>query len=166
MRTAKSPSFAQVSFSMSKSTSFYQGRASITSTSLISLLAQVSILNIDKYSYNVTDPTQAAEGLGVPHTVELGAVWGPENINGGAPASLFTTNAAIIPVVQGYWTSFIRALDPNVFRAPGSPEWAPFTSSTERILIQTNATRLETVPEDQKSRCNFLTSQAVGQFHQ
>jgi len=27
------------------------------------------------YRYNVEDPTQVAEGLGVPHTVEVNAIW-------------------------------------------------------------------------------------------
>jgi len=35
------------------------------------------------YRYNVEDPTQIAEGLGVPHTIEVNAIWGPENIFGG-----------------------------------------------------------------------------------
>ncbi|KAH8119019.1 triacylglycerol lipase [Phellopilus nigrolimitatus] len=113
------------------------------------------------YHYNVTDPDQVAQGEGVPHTVEIHAIWGPSNTNGGAPKSYFTTNAAIVPVMQGYWTSFIRTFDPNTYRAPGTPEWAPFGTDQQRILFETNATRMETVPADQASRCNNLTSMAV-----
>lgn len=112
-------------------------------------------------SYNVTDPAELAAGLGVPHTIELNAIWGPDNTNGNAPASYRTTNAPIIPIMQGYWTSFIRTFNPNTFRAPGSPEWTPFGTSQRRILMETNATRMETVPEDQAERCNFLRSIAV-----
>lgn len=110
------------------------------------------------YSYNVSDPEELAEGLGVPHTIELNAIWGPDNTNGGAPASYFTTNAPIIPVMQGYWTSFIRALDPNVHRFSGTPVWETFDTEEHRILFVTNATRMEVVPDDQKERCDYLTS--------
>lgn len=109
-------------------------------------------------SYNVTDPTELAQGLGVPHVIELNAVWGPDNTNGAAPASYKTTNAAIVPVVQGYWTSFIRTFNPNTFKAAGSPVWEPFSSTQQRILFETNATRMETVPSDQASRCAILHS--------
>ena len=102
----------------------------------------------------------------MPHIAEVAAVWGPDNVGDDAPPSLNTTNAAIIPVVQGYWTSFIRTLDPNVFRASGSPEWTVFNSSMHRILLQTNVTSMEIVPEDQSSRCEFLMGEAVGLFHQ
>lgn len=112
------------------------------------------------WSYNVTDPAQVAQGLGVPHTVELVAIWGLNSTTGTPPASYFTTNAAIVPVMQGYWTSFIRSLDPNTFRATGTPEWLPFDGQ-QRILFETNATRMETIPADQQERCDFLASIAV-----
>ncbi|KAI5118841.1 hypothetical protein M0805_006161 [Coniferiporia weirii] len=113
------------------------------------------------YHYNVTDPTQVAEGLGVPHTVETSAIWGPDNTNGGAPASYRTTSAAIVPVMQGYWTSFIRTFNPNTFRASSTPTWEPFGTGQQRILFETNATRMETVPADQMVRCDFLKSIAI-----
>ena len=112
----------------------------------------------------MTDPTQVADGLGVPHTVELAAVWGLANP--GAPDSYSTPlNAPIIPIVQGYWTSFMRSLDPNVHRAKGSPEWVPWGSANangKRVLLMTNETRVETVPTDQQERCNFLQTLAIG----
>ena len=52
--------------------------------------------------------------------------------------------------MQGYWTSFIRSLNPNTYRAPGSPVWETFSANVQRILFMTNATKMETVPEDQK----------------
>jgi carboxylesterase type B len=114
------------------------------------------------YRYNVLDPTAVAEGLGVPHTVEVNAIWGPENVNGGAPASYAPgkENAGIVPVIQGYWTSFIRALDPNVYRVEGSPEWKAWgTGGTwRRLKIQTNATEMEDVDSGLKMRCRYLYS--------
>lgn len=114
------------------------------------------------YRWNVIDRAYAAAGYGVTHVVEVGAIWGPENANGFAPASYSTTNAAIVPVVQAYWTSFIRSFDPNTFRLPGTPEWGAWTpDGYQRLMFQTNATAMETVPEDQKERCAYLTSIGV-----
>ena len=112
-------------------------------------------------SYNVEDPDQVASGLGVPHTVEAFAIWGLDSRSATPPASYSTTNAAIIPVVQGYWTSFIRTFNPNTFRADGSPEWVTFGNDLESLLFETNATKMETVPSDQKGRCEFYISISI-----
>jgi len=51
----------------------------------------------------VEDPAQIAQGLGVPHTVELNAIFGPSNVPpGSAPASYSTgqANADVIPVIH------------------------------------------------------------------
>lgn len=112
------------------------------------------------YRYNVEDPTQVAEGLGVPHTVEVNAIWGPENIfKGGVPKSYLPggSNTAIIPVIQGYWTSFVRRLDPNALRAEGSPVWEEW-SAWKRLKFQTNATEMEEISGGQKERCEWLGS--------
>ena len=114
------------------------------------------------YHYDVHDPASDAAGLGVTHTVEVNAIWGPQYVTGTPPASYNNTNAAIIPVMQGYWTSFIRSYNPNTFRAEGSPEWLPWTDQIQdRILLQTNANRMETVPRDQQERCGYLSSIGV-----
>ncbi|RMD40122.1 hypothetical protein DV735_g4998, partial [Chaetothyriales sp. CBS 134920] len=41
------------------------------------------------YRWNVEDGRQMDDGFGVPHVVELHAIWGPENTRGGAPWSYF-----------------------------------------------------------------------------
>lgn len=111
------------------------------------------------YHYNVQDPDSEASGYGVTHTVEVNAIWGPQYVTGTPPASYNTTNAAIIPVMQGYWTSFIRSFNPNTYRAPGSPRWLYWDNQNQsRILLQTNASKMETVPSDQRERCAFLSS--------
>ncbi|KZT28122.1 putative triacylglycerol lipase [Neolentinus lepideus HHB14362 ss-1] len=111
------------------------------------------------YHYNVEDPTEVAEGLGVPHTVELNAIWGPQYVSGRPPASYFTTNAHVVPIMQGYWTSFIRSFDPNTYRYPGSAEWETWgEQGYQRLLIQSNGTTMETVPQDQQARCAYLSS--------
>ncbi|KAI0810878.1 triacylglycerol lipase [Irpex lacteus] len=112
------------------------------------------------YHYNVQDPTQVANGLGVPHTVESVAIWGP-NSGITAPASYSTTNKNIFPIMQGYWTSFIRTFNPNNHRAPGTPEWVPFDGE-RRILLETNTTRIEVIDPAQKEHCEFFWSIAQG----
>ena len=117
------------------------------------------------YHYDVHDPMSDMQGLGVTHTVEVNAIWGPQYVTGTPPESYNTTNAAIVPVMQGYWTSFIRSFNPNTYRAPGSPRWLPWNNKRQnRILIQTNATRMETVPAGQQERCGFFNS--IGSFIQ
>jgi len=93
---------------------------------------------------------------------------GPENTNGGAPASYYPgqLNANIVPVMQGYWTSFIRAYDPNVYRAVGSPEWTRWTAAgQQRIVLQTNATLVAPVDAVKRDNCAYLNSIGVA-LHQ
>ncbi|KAF4631457.1 hypothetical protein G7Y89_g6670 [Cudoniella acicularis] len=110
------------------------------------------------YLYNVLDPVNVALGLGVPHTWEVDAVWGPGNAvdNAALPAanSYLNINADIVPVVQDYLTSFARAADLNTFRAMESPVWETWRNG-ERLKIQTNATVMEVVSE-QQSELSFL----------
>lgn len=110
------------------------------------------------------DPDQEAEGLGTPHTVETNAIWGPENVNGAAPASYLPggINAGVVPIIQGYWTSFIRSYNPNTYRLPGTAEWQEWTADTkQRLLFVTNGTSMESVPQDQRQRCAYLSSIGV-----
>ena len=109
-------------------------------------------------SYNVEDKGQVARGPGVPHTVEAFAIWSLDSRSASPPSSYRTKNAAIIPVIQGYWTSFTRTFNLNTLRADGSPEWVPFGNDLERILFETNATKMEAVPSDQKECCGFFIS--------
>lgn len=113
------------------------------------------------YHYAVQDPAKEASGMGTDHTVEVNAIWGPANTGHNPPASYHTTNAAIIPVIQAYWTSFIRSLNPNTNRLSSSPEWQAWGTGGDayrRIFIRTNNTKMEIVPQKQKTRCKYLTS--------
>ncbi|KIX00673.1 uncharacterized protein Z518_09738 [Rhinocladiella mackenziei CBS 650.93] len=129
------------------------------------------------YRYNVRDPAQIAAGLGVPHTVELGAIWGPANVRGGVPASYRTgkSNAWIVPLMQAYWVSFVRSLDPNVHRSAGAPVWDQFTANHgdgdgsdwsldseaavwRRMLFDTlRTTAMENVTTTVQARCKYLS---------
>lgn len=113
------------------------------------------------YHYAVQDPGNEHSGLGTPHTIEVNAIWGPANTGHKAPASYYTTNAGIVPVMQGYWSSFITSLDPNTKRLPSSPKWETWGKGGDgykRIFIRTNETRMETAPQEQRNRCKYLTS--------
>jgi carboxylesterase type B len=119
----------------------------------------------------VLDPEDEASGDGVYHVVELNAIWGPDNVwysedvGSPPPASYYTSNAPIIPVMQGYWASFIRSFDPNTFRYPGSPRWETWEGGRwgggQRLFIRTGETRMESVPADQRERCDYLISIGV-----
>ncbi|KAF7593858.1 hypothetical protein BBP40_010668 [Aspergillus hancockii] len=116
-------------------------------------------INSWNYHYAVQDPDSEASGKGVAHTVEVNAIWGPYYVTGEPPSSYFTTNAPIVPVMQGYWTSFIKTFDPNPRRYPDSPKWDTWgNEGYRRLFIRTNETKMEAVPTDQKERCNYLTS--------
>ena len=101
-------------------------------------------------------------GYGVSHTIELNAIWGPNNTNGGAPTSYYAggVNAHVVPIIQAYWTSFIRTYNPNTHRLSGTPTWEAWTveNRDRRLLFQTNTTAMEDVPLDQKARCAYLAS--------
>ncbi|KAL3475334.1 Alpha/Beta hydrolase protein [Aspergillus californicus] len=115
------------------------------------------------YHYDVKDPEDEASGLGVYHVVEINAIWGPEyvwfseTVGNPPPASYFTSNRDIVPLMQGYWTSFIKTYDPNVYRYPGSPRWEEWgEQGFQRLFIQTGETRMESVPGGQRERCEYL----------
>ncbi|KAI0475342.1 alpha/beta-hydrolase [Xylariaceae sp. FL0804] len=115
------------------------------------------------YRYNVMDPTQVAEGYGVPHTVELSAVFGPENMGlATPPASYFPggVNAPVVPVVQAYWTSFIRTFDPNTHRHGASARWEVWDPrAQDRLLFDTGGvTRMELVDQVQRGQCEYFYS--------
>lgn len=124
----------------------------------INLSSVFSDRGVKSWNYHdaVEDPDAMQSGAGVSHTVEVNATWGPEYVSKQAPPSYTTINAPIIPVMQGYWTSFIRSFDPNKHHFPGSPEWKTWKQSDDgynRLLIKTGETRMEMVPQDQRKRC-------------
>lgn len=106
------------------------------------------------YRYNVLDTTPgglADQGIFTPHTSELYAIWGPNNTDTNDPGCLTIPASAggcadAIPIVQGYWISFVRNLDPNTQRAPGSPQWEPWTvNGAQRLVFDNDKASMETV---------------------
>lgn len=117
------------------------------------------------YRYDVRDAAQVGEGLGVPHVAELAAVFGPAYTGGGGggggPPSYYAPagpNAAVVPLVQAYWLSFVRALDPTPFRRPGAAAWLPLApAAPQRLLFETGGTaRMEAVDALTRERCLYL----------
>ncbi|KAL2159218.1 hypothetical protein VTH06DRAFT_2650 [Thermothelomyces fergusii] len=145
--------------------------------------AAADAVPVYSYRYNVRDEATVARGLGVPHLSDAPAIFGPGNVPGQEAASYATYNAAVVPVVMGYWLSFVRALDPNAFRAPGSPRWEPVWQLREeggggdagpmmmrarmrRLLVETEGARMETVDAAERERCAFWRELGSGRMRQ
>ncbi|KAJ5052012.1 uncharacterized protein L3040_001772 [Drepanopeziza brunnea f. sp. 'multigermtubi'] len=122
-----------------------------------SFSAYTSPTNVWNYRYNVLQEDNVAVGLGVPHTFESPAIWGVGSTGSNDLLSSYTTyNKDIVPVVMHYWISFVRSLDPNMFRYEGAPEWGSWgNGSGQRLVLETKNTRMEDLPEDQVRRCEF-----------
>lgn len=130
------------------------------------------------YRYNILDATPGGlvdQGLFTPHTSELYAIWGKNNTDGGDPGcfKLDATDplscATGQKIVQAYWISFVRTLNPNTLRLPGSPEWGAWTiDQPSRIVFDNSAASMEQMGAgvgeitvagmNQRQRCLSLTT--------
>lgn len=121
------------------------------------------------YQYNVEDPEQMEAGLGVPHTIDLEALIGAEYTDE-APVSYQEgeINERITTVIQGYWTSFMRTLDPNKYREEGTAEWAAWgegESGQNRMILGTGGrTEMVNIGSAFRERCEYWVQQAAGMF--
>lgn len=131
-----------------------------------SALTRYEVAESWNYRYNVEDPKDMASGIGVPHTVEIHAIFGSGNGGGDAPASYLEgeINEPVTPVVQGYWASFIRSYDPNKHRHEGSVKWDAWTDKRkQRILFDTGGkTRMEKIGRDLEKKCEFFAEIGAG----
>ncbi|KAH8810854.1 Alpha/Beta hydrolase protein [Xylogone sp. PMI_703] len=100
------------------------------------------------YRFNVLTSENVANGVGVPHGFDLGAVFG-----GGYAESNLTN----VMNLQGYFISFVRSLNPNSFSNAGAPFWTQSSGAAggPRLLINNNNTVIETIPTAQFQRCEF-----------
>lgn len=117
---------------------------------------RAGVKSIWNYRYDVSEDALLSTGYGTPHTAEQQAIF----FSPGSPASYQQghPNANIVPVIQGYWASFIRCYDPNKHRFKGAPKWQQWTQKgVDRLLFEVNATRMETVPSEQQERCAYLS---------
>ncbi|KFA65781.1 hypothetical protein S40285_06123 [Stachybotrys chlorohalonatus IBT 40285] len=120
------------------------------------------VANTYAYLWNVSDPAQIQAGLGVPHVVEMDALLG-EDYAPGIPASYRSggINERATAVMRGFWTSFVRTLDPNVFREDGTSAWDPWEGG-RRMVFETGArTSMEDVGQGLRERCLFWEENAL-----
>ena len=119
------------------------------------------------YHYNVSNPGEVASGNGVPHVAEQAAIWASPDTS-----SSKSNDAPIIPLMQSYWISFIRAYDPNVYRLQGSPAWNDWgkedASGGNRLLVQNpgpkgdiSTTKMESVDAEARRRCGQLLAWGI-----
>ncbi|KAI0017585.1 putative carboxylesterase [Xylariomycetidae sp. FL0641] len=123
------------------------------------------------YRWNTTEDLARDMGYGAYHVSDSIAVFGPDPADIVIPPEDHSQagresfgysylpggeNAAIVPVLQHYFISFIKHLDPNVERYADAPLWEEWgTGDGQRLLIQTNETAMEDVPRDQVDRCHL-----------
>lgn len=113
------------------------------------------------YHMNIYDQDYVSRGLGCPHGYEEGIIFGPNSTNNPgryqSPASLYTYNAPLVPVIMNYWISFVRTLSPNTYRHPSAPEWQSWAEkkSGAKLLVRLNELYMEAVPKAQRERCAF-----------
>ncbi|KAK0632745.1 Alpha/Beta hydrolase protein [Immersiella caudata] len=121
------------------------------------------------YRWNVEDSEEMAAGLGVPHTVEVGAIFGPDNIQEMAPESYHSngTNADAVQRIQGHWARFIKTLNPNHPQSDISTHWETWGERPwSRLLFDTGgATRMEKIDSGLRERCEYLASIGIA-LHQ
>lgn len=129
-------------------------------TFIPSMYTEYGSPNTWQYRYAVEDPEHMESGLGVPHVIEKHAIRGLDYSGGGAPDSYYDENADIIPIMQGYWTSFIMHYDPNISKDPSSPEWGRW-GSEGRIFIKTDETKMEELDDLQAEKCDYLGEIAI-----
>jgi hypothetical protein len=102
----------------------------------------------------VEDAAQMAARLGIPYAIEITAIWGPENTYAYASASYYPykIHAPAVTVIQGCSTSFIRDLDPNNSRTPGSAKWKPYSMPFQQRLLFNSGrkTKMEAIEPELK----------------
>ncbi|KAM0278041.1 hypothetical protein ACHAQH_005410 [Verticillium albo-atrum] len=106
---------------------------SCPTTSLLKAYAAASLPTWG-YRFAVSDADNTAAGLGVPHVFDAPAVLGPGMMP--TAASYYAYNAPVVPLVMGYFASFVRALDPNRYRAEGAPVWGQWGVNGSRVVFE------------------------------
>ncbi|PGG99418.1 hypothetical protein AJ79_08534 [Helicocarpus griseus UAMH5409] len=118
------------------------------------------------FHYDVEDPVAMDKGIGVGHCADVPAIWGPTYAGGPKSYKDKGVNAPIVPVMQGYWTSFIRSFNPNKHRAKGSPEWKPLKEKKDdrelsRLHIKTGETGMKPIDRRQNEACSYFVKVGV-----
>lgn len=117
------------------------------------------------YSFNISASEDWDNGLGAYHTVDTGAIFGPE-YNGlptdPAVVAYENVNKAVVPLMMGYYLSFVKTLDPNTASLPGAPVWDGFgTAGGRRMSFQSSGTQMQDVPAGLAANCQFWEEMRV-----
>lgn len=142
------------------SNTYQEVRYMCPALAMTTALTKAGIKDSFAYRWNVEDPLQVAEGLGVPHTSEFDAIIGPDYAL--APPESYKKggiNYPASPVIQKYWTNFIQHYDPN--KGGNSEvevaEWKPWSpEAQDRVVFQTGGkTEMEPFGDALNQRCSF-----------
>ena len=121
------------------------------------LITNHSDINVWNWRYNIATPAQKADFNLVSHGSEMPAIWGPQYQGPSGPAEMLATNATdTVTIMQGYWISFIKTLDPNKIKPDLAPTWDAWDGSN-RVLFNSNETSMETIDNGQTSRCGYIS---------
>ena len=107
------------------------------------------------YRYAVLSAANAAAGTGTTHAYQVPAYWGPGNPDYYNNPDYAEANAITIPLVSGYWTSFVKTYDVNAQAATGAPTWEAYGNDQKRLLFNNTGAYMENIPSDQDARCKF-----------
>ncbi|KAF4951062.1 hypothetical protein FSARC_13008 [Fusarium sarcochroum] len=105
------------------------------------------------YRYNVQIESFIKDGTGVPHVSNGPAVFGPDMTAALAGPSYRTYNAPMVPIVQNYWISFVRSLDPNTHRDEDAPRWENWGDDQRRLVFELGNNTMESVDKGEQERC-------------
>lgn len=104
------------------------------------------------YHWDVAPQSNIESGLGVTHCDETNSIWGIQK-------NLPEVN--LNPIIQAYWSSFIRTGNPNTYKLASAPIWGRMDFvGLQRIhfVDDPSEVAMEVVPADYYARCNFLTT--------
>lgn len=130
----------------------------LTLTSVSDMAASLNYSQANwHYRYNLLDETPdgtADRGLFSPHTHELYTIWGRNATDGGDPGCFALPSSdplsctPALDIVQSYWISFVRTLDPNTLKLPDAPTWESWSvTSPRRIVLNSRNATMETQGE-------------------
>jgi carboxylesterase type B len=104
------------------------------------------------YHWDVASESNIESGYGSTHCDEMNSIWG---------VAAEEPEVSLNPIIQAYWTSFVRAGNPNTYKLANAPTWEKCNSTgLQRIhfVNDTSQIAMENVPADIYSRCNVLTN--------
>ncbi|KFY13202.1 hypothetical protein V492_03426 [Pseudogymnoascus sp. VKM F-4246] len=99
------------------------------------------------YLWDVVPPVHIKSGMGAMHAASMYSIF---NITTGMAGELN-------PIIQAYWTSFIRTKNPNTHRLKGTPEWGNFGTAMEQLHfpIDPKNVSMVAVGAAEKARCHY-----------